>query len=134
MRLQLLCWSLLALFLTASSIHAQSFEDFDSIQLATLKNAQGMTVKVTNFGATVTSIIVPDRQGKLADVALATTRSRITSTPSTSLTSGPSSDAMATASPRASSALATSTTPWPPTMARIICTEASSASTKWFGP
>ncbi|MEM9827865.1 MAG: aldose epimerase family protein [Planctomycetota bacterium] len=45
-------------------------QDFDSIQLYTLKNASGMTVKVTNFGAIITSIVVPDRDGKMADVAL----------------------------------------------------------------
>ena len=45
-------------------------EDFDSIQLYTLKNQSGMTVKITNYGATVTSIIVPDRDGIMADVAL----------------------------------------------------------------
>lgn len=53
-----------------ATTHAQTMDDFDSIQLATLKNSQGMTVKVTNYGATVTSIMVPDRNGKLADVAL----------------------------------------------------------------
>ncbi len=45
-------------------------DDFDSIQLFTLTNGQGMTVKVTNFGAIITTIVVPDRTGKLADVAL----------------------------------------------------------------
>ncbi len=45
-------------------------EDFDSIQLFTLKNSNGMTVKVTNYGAIITSIVVPDRDGKIADVAL----------------------------------------------------------------
>lgn len=45
-------------------------EDFDSIKLYTLKNENGMTVKVTNYGAIITSIVVPDRDGKLADVAL----------------------------------------------------------------
>lgn len=45
-------------------------QDFDSIKLYTLKNKSGMTVKVTNYGATVTSIIVPDRNGNMADVAL----------------------------------------------------------------
>jgi aldose 1-epimerase len=47
-----------------------SVEDFDSIQLYTLKNPSGMTVKVTNYGAIITSIVVPDRTGKMADVAL----------------------------------------------------------------
>lgn len=45
-------------------------EDFDSVQLFTLKNDNGMTVKITNYGAIITSIMVPDRDGKLGDVAL----------------------------------------------------------------
>ncbi len=45
-------------------------QDFDSIQLYTMTNKSGMTVKVTNYGAIITSIVVPDRTGKLADVAL----------------------------------------------------------------
>lgn len=45
-------------------------QDFDSIKLYTLKNAADMTVKITNYGATVTSIVVPDRSGKMADVVL----------------------------------------------------------------
>ena len=51
------------------SLFAQ-VEDFDSIQLFTLKNSNGMTVKVTNYGAIITSIVVPDRDGKMADVVL----------------------------------------------------------------
>jgi len=45
-------------------------DDFDSVRLYTLSNDHGMTVKVTNFGATITAIIVPDRDGKFADVVL----------------------------------------------------------------
>ena len=45
-------------------------EDFDNIQLYTLTNSSGMSIKVTNYGAIITSIIVPDRNGKMADVAL----------------------------------------------------------------
>ncbi|MEC8474554.1 MAG: aldose epimerase family protein [Planctomycetota bacterium] len=45
-------------------------EDFDRIQLYTLSNSNGMKVKVTNFGAIVTSIVVPDRDGKFSDIAL----------------------------------------------------------------
>ncbi|MCC9641403.1 galactose mutarotase [Rhodopirellula sp. JC740] len=45
-------------------------EDFDTIQLYTLENASGAKVKITNYGAIVTSIVVPDRDGNLADVAL----------------------------------------------------------------
>jgi aldose 1-epimerase len=36
----------------------------------TLRNAQGMTVRLITYGATVTELLVPDRQGKPADVAL----------------------------------------------------------------
>ncbi len=49
---------------------AQDVEDFDDIKLYTLKNKQGVIVKITNYGATITSILVPDRNGRLADVAL----------------------------------------------------------------
>jgi len=53
------------------SVSAQiSVDDFDSIRLYTLKNTEGMTVKITNYGAIVTSISVPDRNGGFADVAL----------------------------------------------------------------
>lgn len=44
--------------------------DFDSIKLYSLKNKNGMQVGVTNYGAIITSIIVPDRDGKMADIAL----------------------------------------------------------------
>ncbi|WDQ18951.1 aldose epimerase family protein [Rhodopirellula sp. P2] len=45
-------------------------EDFDSIELYTLENKSGAKVQITNFGAIVTSIVVPDRDGTLGDVAL----------------------------------------------------------------
>jgi aldose 1-epimerase len=38
--------------------------------LFTLTNAQGLKAKITNLGATLTSLEVPDRDGKLADVVL----------------------------------------------------------------
>jgi aldose 1-epimerase len=44
--------------------------DFDSIKLYTLKNSAGMEVKISNYGATVTSIVTADRNGKMADIAL----------------------------------------------------------------
>ncbi|MCS1409035.1 MAG: Aldose 1-epimerase [Verrucomicrobia subdivision 3 bacterium] len=56
---------------TTQSITAQiSVDDFDSIQLYTLRNKQGFTVKITNYGAIITSISVPDRNGSFADIAL----------------------------------------------------------------
>lgn len=65
--------SLLMAFAPIGSVRSQAeiaVEDFDTIQLYTLKNASGMTIKVTNYGAIITSIMVPDRDGKMADVAL----------------------------------------------------------------
>ncbi len=66
--------SLVAMLLLFGAIQSASaqiqIDDFDSIKLYTLKNASGATIKVTNYGAIITSIIVPDRTGKMADVAL----------------------------------------------------------------
>ncbi|PHQ34524.1 aldose epimerase family protein [Rhodopirellula bahusiensis] len=49
---------------------AMQVEDFDSIELYTLENKSGAKVQITNFGAIVTSIVVPDRDGEMGDVAL----------------------------------------------------------------
>jgi len=40
------------------------------LSLYTLTNAKGCVLKITNYGATVTELHVPDRFGKLADVVL----------------------------------------------------------------
>src|SRR6267143_5981403 len=40
------------------------------IDLYTLSNKKGMEVSITNFGATVVALRVPDRAGKAADVVL----------------------------------------------------------------
>jgi aldose 1-epimerase len=40
------------------------------VNLYTLNNGRGMTVAITNYGGVVQSINVPDRNGKVADVAL----------------------------------------------------------------
>ena len=49
---------------------AVEVETADDIQFYTLKNADGMTVRITNYGAIIMSIVVPDRDGNMADVAL----------------------------------------------------------------
>ncbi|QDV86665.1 aldose epimerase family protein [Planctomycetes bacterium TBK1r] len=49
---------------------AVEVETADDIQLYTLKNANGMTVRITNYGAIIMSIVVPDREGNMADIAL----------------------------------------------------------------
>ena len=54
---------------------AQTGEDWGAIDgqavsLYSLKNKNGMTAKITNYGALLTALQVPDRNGKLADVVL----------------------------------------------------------------
>lgn len=44
--------------------------DGDEVQLFSLTNDQGMEVKVTNYGGIIVAINVPDRVGKIGDVAL----------------------------------------------------------------
>src|ERR1700680_4157680 len=56
-----------------SSMQKQSFgktEDGQQMDLYTLANKNGMKVTITNFGASVVSIVVPDKEGKIADVVL----------------------------------------------------------------
>ena len=38
------------------------------VQLYTLTNAKGLVAKITNYGAIVTSLTMPDKSGKLGDV------------------------------------------------------------------
>lgn len=44
--------------------------DNTTVQLYTLTNANGLVARITNYGAIVTELHVPDRAGKLADVVL----------------------------------------------------------------
>jgi aldose 1-epimerase len=44
--------------------------DGKKVDLYTLKNKKGMVVKITNWGAKVIQVLVPDRKGYLGDVAL----------------------------------------------------------------
>lgn len=44
--------------------------DGTAVDRYTLHNSHGMTVRLITYGATVTELLVPDRQGKPADVAL----------------------------------------------------------------
>lgn len=56
-----------------SSVKVQSFGAIASgekTDLYVLTNNRGMSVAITNYGATVVSIKVPDRAGKIADVVL----------------------------------------------------------------
>ena len=56
-----------------SKMQKQTFgktEDGQQADLYTLTNKNGVQVTITNYGATVVSLRVPDRNGQLADVAL----------------------------------------------------------------
>jgi aldose 1-epimerase len=46
------------------------FSNQEEAQVFTLQNSKGITVRLTNLGGTIISILVPDRKGKLADVVL----------------------------------------------------------------
>ena len=53
-------------------LNAAAFQkevDGKPVSLYTIKNKKGMVVKITNYGARVEQILVPDRNGKLGDVA-----------------------------------------------------------------
>jgi aldose 1-epimerase len=54
------------------SVMKESFGTIDgvSVSLFTLTNKHGMTVKITNYGAIITQILVPDKAGKFGDVVL----------------------------------------------------------------
>ena len=59
--------------LTASGLNPAKFDTIvgaDTVKLYTLKGANGMEVCITNYGARVVSLMVPDRDGKLTDVVL----------------------------------------------------------------
>jgi aldose 1-epimerase len=44
--------------------------DGTAVYLYTLRNSQGMEVKITNYGGIVVSVLVPDKNGKIGDVVL----------------------------------------------------------------
>src|SRR4029453_5617554 len=56
----------------APAISVTPFGKIDDtpVQLYTLTNKRGLIAKITNYGAIVTELHVPDRAGRLADVVL----------------------------------------------------------------
>ena len=44
--------------------------DGKEVDIFTLRNKNGMSTKILNYGGTITSLIVPDRNGKLDDIVL----------------------------------------------------------------
>lgn len=58
---------------TLSGIERSNFKSVingDSTDLYVLTNAKGMEVTLTNYGARIVSVMVPDREGNLTDVVL----------------------------------------------------------------
>ncbi|MEX2672342.1 MAG: aldose epimerase family protein [Phycisphaeraceae bacterium] len=55
-----------------TQIDAETFgeKDHQPVELYTLRNDNGMVARITNYGATVTELHVPDRNGQLDDVVL----------------------------------------------------------------
>src|SRR5436190_3761839 len=65
--------TLVSIFLAGSTVsHQVTNVMFQGkpIETVTLKNASGMEVQAISYGALITSIKVPDRAGKIADVVL----------------------------------------------------------------
>jgi aldose 1-epimerase len=52
-----------------SSAYATSI-DSKAVQLYTLKNKQGASISITNYGGRIVSLMVPDKDNKLTDVVL----------------------------------------------------------------
>jgi aldose 1-epimerase len=53
-----------------STVHFGELTDGTPMSLYTLKNGQGATMKVINYGGIITSLLMPDRNGKLEDIVL----------------------------------------------------------------
>lgn len=70
--------SLCALSLFSASVHAAdytrstfgSLPDGRAVEAITLRNSKGISAAVITYGATLQSLVMPDRDGKLADVTL----------------------------------------------------------------
>jgi aldose 1-epimerase len=82
MRSLLFCLAIFSLFLTTAYLATgktrphitRSFfgklDDGREVLLYTLTNSNGIVVQIINYGATVVSLRVPDRNGKFEDVVL----------------------------------------------------------------
>jgi aldose 1-epimerase len=58
---------------SAGEINPENFDTIingKQVSLYTLKNENGVTVHLTNYGARVVSVITPDKNGNMADIAL----------------------------------------------------------------
>ena len=55
-------------FVTLQPERFRAVIDGEPVALYTLRNARGMEVRVTNYGARIQQVLVPDRAGRLGDV------------------------------------------------------------------
>lgn len=67
--LSLALWFILALPMVPLTIYG-ALPTGEAVEQCTLSNANGFSAEVINYGATVTSLRVPDRNGEVADVVL----------------------------------------------------------------
>jgi aldose 1-epimerase len=76
MKLTAALFTAMALTASAASLPEISVKSFGKteegipVKIYTLRNANGMEARITNYGGLVVSLLAPDREGKLADVAL----------------------------------------------------------------
>jgi aldose 1-epimerase len=77
MRKTLIAWLMPALLLGAVPAQAKITKnpwgqtpDHQKIDIYTLTNANGMQARITTYGAYLVSLVVPDRNGRMADVVL----------------------------------------------------------------
>ena len=54
--------------ISVKSEHYGQLDDGREVQLFTIENGQGVTAQVTNYGAILTALIMPDREGERRDV------------------------------------------------------------------
>jgi len=55
-------------YIEPTSDKYQKIHDGKQVDLYTIKNSKGMVVKITNYGAKIEQVMVPDKQGRIADV------------------------------------------------------------------
>jgi aldose 1-epimerase len=55
-------------YIEPTSDKYQKIHDGKQVDLYTIKNSKGMVVKITNYGAKIEQVMVPDKQGRFADV------------------------------------------------------------------
>ncbi len=118
---------------TTATIAAAPFgrQDDTPVQLYTLTNKNGLVARITNYGAIVTELHVPDRTAR-SPTSCSASRISTAISPGTR-TSARSSDASPIASETPSSRWRQRATRWRRTTNHTTCTAARRAGTRWSG-